>query len=137
MEADQLRVEAACVTTNSTVRFTVASQDCKIVQKYKDEVLIIDEVDAVAIDKCATFAKPRANINTRIRMIGLTATTTNEMLDYESSYLQLLGFNLYDSKIEASFNSPPKAASWASFFKETQGMARLIYIDPRELESVA
>ena len=92
----------------------------------------------MAIDKCVTFIKP--SNQSRMRMIGLTATSTDEMLLYESNYLTMLGFNLYDSKIEASFNDPPEAINMIDFFESTLRMARLIYIDEdkfKEVEALA
>ena len=140
MEDDKEKVEQICGANNCDVQFIVAEESKTELRQEKDTITIIDEVDAVLLDKALKFTRKDSQTYP-LKVIGLTATSLNEFIEYEKNYITSLGFEVIDSKIEASFNSPPQVASWDVIFgSKCDGMARLIFTEEAEvgkLESMA
>ena len=129
MEDDQAKVQQLCDANQCTVEFIVAEENTTELRQEKDTITIIDEVDAVLLDKALKFTR-KDSMTYPLKVIGLTATSLNEFIDYERSYIERLGFEIIDSKIEASFNSQPQVASWDVIFGDKcDGMARLIFTE--------
>ena len=88
------------------------------------------------LDKVLIFSK-QCSKTYPLRVIGLTATTSKEFLDYEANYLSQIGFDIFDSKIKASFDTPPVEADWDVIFgRECDGMARLIFTEEDKVEGL-
>ena len=137
-EDDLTKIARLCFITKSNYRFSIATQDITLEQLQKDEVMIIDEVDAILIDKTATISRSRA-LGSRLttRIIGLTATTTKEMLQYESMYYEKLGFSVHDSGIRSSHDTEPTKIGWKSYFLQAcKGKAGLVYIQRAKCEAI-
>ena len=60
-------------------------------------IYIIDEVDAVMLDKTIKFSS--CTSSKPLNIIGLTATKEKDFWQYESDYLKEFGFEFFDSKI--------------------------------------
>ena len=104
MEDDKAKVEQICTSNSCSVSFVVADEICLKLRHEKNTVVLIDEVDAVLLDKALIFSRDCSK-SVPLKVIGLTATTPSEFLAYELSYLEGLGFTIYDSKIKATFDS--------------------------------
>ena len=74
MLEDKQKITDVCVGAGCTVSFYVAEKASKL-KHLKNTVIIIDEVDAVLIDKQAQFAAPTV---APLRIIGLTATKSTD-----------------------------------------------------------
>ena len=99
LDADRQFVESICDVNNACVRFSVPSQGL-IEVGVRDEVSIIDEFDHVMLDRMTQFSKKVGASN---RVIGLTATTEEDLNSFENSYLtNVRQFRLYNSMIEPS-----------------------------------
>ena len=57
----------------------------RIDSKDKDEVIIIDEIDYVMLDRRAVFYREHKAI---CKVVGLTATAGDQMLQLERDYLE-------------------------------------------------
>ena len=109
----------------------------RIYSKYKDEVIIIDEIDYVMLDRKAIFYRDH---NAICKVVGLTATTGKQMLELERDYLaQVQQFSIYDSGIEpaASAAVKPQYLEYKDFFASVyDNMGRLVYCEEAEFDSI-
>ena len=99
LDSDRSFLENICDVSCATVRFSVPSEGL-IQVGVRDEVTIIDEFDHVMLDRMTQFSK---KIGASNRVIGLTATTEEDLNDFENSFLtDVRQFRLYNSMIEPS-----------------------------------
>ena len=86
MEDDQAKVQQICDVNQCTVEFIVAEENTTELRQEKDTITIIDEVDAVLLDKALKFTR-KDSTTYPLKVIGLTATSLSEFIDYERSYI--------------------------------------------------
>ena len=79
-------IEVECVTATQDMILNNGSKS--------NTIIIIDEVDAVILDKSVRLAK-------NVRYVGLTATAKEEFLLTETSLFEHLGFKIVDSGMQA------------------------------------
>ena len=105
--------EVECVTVE---------QDMKLCNGGINTIVIIDEIDAVILDKNVKLAK-------NLRYFGLTATAKEEFTLIEKSLFEYLGFEIVDSGIPAQVSHEPMRTTQEQFFVENEGMARLVFTE--------
>ena len=114
MLEDKTRIEGICDSAGCSVEFIVAEEECRL-RHSKNTVILIDEVDAILIDKQAQFTVPTEN--NPLKIIGLTATKKSDFVKLESEYLNKLGFNIFDSNIKHTSQERPEQMPWQEFFE--------------------
>ena len=136
MDADRDKIEFICEGVNATVKFQLPSEG-RIESESGDELIIIDEIDYVLLDRKVVFDKSH---NAKCKIIGLTATAGDEMLPLERSYIEkVMEFAIHDSGIKpsAADRIKPSYCEFAQFFdEEYDTMGRLIYCDSDDFERI-
>jgi len=93
-DSERLR-RAAKALGDAKVEFMVARLDAEISLKSEKQITIIDEVDSVLIDsRCCPV---KHYLTGRTRIVGLTATADNEMIQPERLVLRELNLEVFDS----------------------------------------
>lgn len=112
MKDDEQKIRRVCQANMIEVECVTAARDMSLTNGSKSNtVVIIDEVDAVILDKSVRLAK-------HVRYVGLTATAKEEFLLTETSLFEHLGFKIVDSGIQAQVSTEPMRTTFGLFFGE-------------------
>ena len=131
MQDDEDKLDATKVGSRCNVEYEVVQFE----QEFSPDpytIYIIDEVDAVLLDKKISFSKLP-------KIIGVTATARIEFKGLEKNYIEdALGFTIFDSKIAGNCPEIGSIArsEWSNYFTANKTMAFLAYIEEKDLKSV-